>query len=368
MTKNQKEENKKFWNALNLIEGLGPKNLQKLANYFSSPQIAWKASLIELKQAGLSHKLAEKIIYQRTKLDPEKEWEKLKQYQIKTLSWEEKDYPALLKEISNPPALLYYKGNFQFNSAPALAIVGSRKFTSYGKQVAYSLARDLAQAGIIIVSGMALGIDSIAHQSALENNGTTLAVLGNSLEDHHIHPRSNFQLSQQIQQKGLLISDYPLGTPANSYTFPARNRLMAGLTLGTLVIEATPQSGTLITARLALEFNREVFAVPGSILSPSSQGSHQLIQQGAKLITNAQDILNELNLAQEQIKEKTRQDFPLSNTEKQILKHISSEPIHINQLIKLSRLNTADLISNLTLLEMKGFTKDIGGQNYILLT
>ncbi len=366
----QKEENKIFWNALNLIKGLGPKNMQILANSFSSAQNIWKASKKDLEKTNLSSSLIEKIIQQRKNINPEREWQKLLQHQIKILTIEEENYPQLLKEIPNPPFLIYYKGNGLFNQSPALAIVGSRKFTSYGKQVAYSLTKELVQAGITIVSGMALGIDSIAHKASLENQGTTFAILGNSLEDKFIYPRNHFHLAQQIQEQGLLISDYPLGTPASSYTFPARNRLMAGLTLGTIIIEATRKSGTLITARLALEFNREVFAVPGSILSPSSFGPHKLIQQGAKLVTQTQDILNELNLtsfAKEKEKRKKEYQDKLSQEEKKIIQHLSQEPLHINQLAQLSHLEISTLTSFLTLLEIKNLIKDIGGKNYILL-
>jgi DNA processing protein len=247
-----------------------------------------------------------------------------------------------------------------------VAIVGSRKFTAYGKQVTLSLARDLANAGITVVSGMAIGVDTFAHMGALEAGGQTLAILGSSLEDKNIGPRVNFNLSKNIINNGALISDYPLDTPATPRTFPARNRLMAGLTLGTIIVEAAPASGTMITASMALDFNREVFAVPGSIFSPASVGTNQLIKNGAKIVTSVNDILEELNLEKFTAEKEIKKIIPASPEEEIILKMLSHEPTHIDRIIKLSKMNTSGASSTLIILEMKGIIKDIGGQNYIL--
>jgi len=248
-----------------------------------------------------------------------------------------------------------------------VSIVGSRKFTTYGKQAAFAFARDLAQTGIAIVSGMALGIDAMAHRGALDGRGKTIAVMGSSLEDYNIGPRTNFGLSREIIENGCLVSEYPLGTPATAGTFPTRNRIMAGLTLGTLIIEAARESGSLITAGLALEFNREVFAIPGSIFSPQSEGTNDLIKSGAKLVSSSKDILEELKIEQLQSAEKIRRAIPESKEEEIVLKKLSHEPIHIDIIIKLAKLETSVTSSTLSILEMKGVIKDIGGQNYILL-
>ena len=252
-----------------------------------------------------------------------------------------------------------------FNMAPMVSIVGSRKFTSYGSQAAHVLARELASAGITIVSGMAIGIDSVAHRSTLDKQGQTVAVLGNSLDDAHIYPRVNFNLSREIMDSGALVSDYPIATSASEFTFPARNRIIAGLSLGTLVVEAGEKSGALITAELALEFNREVFAVPGSIFSQQSAGTIALLKKGAKPVTGIKDILEELNLNE------VRKNPPVKNyhcekpEEKTLLNLLSSDPVHIDNLVKLSKMGTADVASTLAIMEIKGWTKNIGGQNYI---
>jgi DNA processing protein len=224
----------------------------------------------------------------------------------------------------------------------------------------------LARAGIAVVSGLALGIDSFAHRGALEGGGKTIAVLGSSLEDQNIGPRTNFELSRDIMESGALVSEFPVGVTSLPGNFPARNRIMAGMTLGTLVIEAAVDSGSLITASLALEFNREVFALPGSVFSPQSEGTNKLIKSGAKLVTNIADILEELNIEQVKAAEKVKKIIPASAEEEIILKKLSHEPTHIDNITKLTKLEASVISSTLAIMEMKGMVKNIGGQNYIL--
>lgn len=355
-----------YLNAINRINGVGPQKLKIMMSHFESGEKIWNSSLEELLVSGINEKLAQTIIREREQINPQEEWERLEKENIKAISFDSPHYPAYLKEIPSAPYLLYMKGNYDFNSAPMIAIVGSRKFTAYGKQVALSLARDLAQAGITVVSGMAIGIDTFAHTGSLEAGGKTLAVLGSSLEDRNIGPRVNFNLSRNIINNGALISDYPLDTLATPRTFPARNRLMAGITLGTIIVEAAPASGTMITASMALDFNREVFAVPGSIFSPASVGTNQLIKNGAKIVNSVNDILEELNLEKFRTEKEIKEIIPNSKEEENILKFLSHEPVHIDRIIKLSKMNTSSASSTLIILEMKGVIKDIGGQNYIL--
>jgi len=358
----------KHLNALNLINGLGPQKMRRLLGVFGNSENIWKANFEELKKSGISENLAQIIIGKRESIDPDLEWEKLEKENISVVTLENENYPQLLREIPHPPYILYRKGNFaDFNGQPMLAIVGSRKFTSYGKQVAYTFAHDLARAGIIIVSGMALGIDAIAHQGALDAGGKTIAVLGSSLEEKNISPRTNFELSRRIMDSGALLSDYPLGVPSTPANFPVRNRLMAGMTLGTIVVEAAEDSGSLITANLALEFNREVFAVPGSVFSPVSIGTNNLIRSGAKIAASVKDILEELNIERRTEIEKAKKIIPASPAEVNLLKILSHEPLHIDKIIKLSKLETSTASSTLSLMEMKGMVKNIGGQNYITL-
>jgi DNA processing protein len=357
----------KFLNALNKINGVGSQKMRLLLNFFKSSENIWKSNLSDLIQSGIGEDLAEKIVAGREKLNPEKEWEWMEKENVRMLTVEDKNYPNLLREIPNPPYILYVKGEFDCNSAPLVAIVGSRKFSSYGKQAAYSFARELTQAGVIVVSGMAFGIDSVAHLGAMEAGGKTIAVLGNSLESAAIYPRANLDLSKKIVNNGLLVSEYPVGTTMQKGTFPARNRIMAGMTLGTLVVEAAKESGSLITANLALEFNREVFSIPGPIFVESSEGTNELIKKGAKLVTNAKEILEELNLEKVEQIRKAREIIPATKEEEIVLKILSAEPTHIDNIIKLTKLKTAAISSTLIMMEMKGMIKNIGGQNYIIL-
>ncbi len=357
-----------YLNALNKINGIGSQKMKLLIDFFKTPENAWKANLENLKKSGIGEKLAEKMASERSGINPDKEWEKLQKENIKIITLPDENYPKLLKEIPNPPYTLYVKGNFNFNSQPLLAVVGSRKFTSYGKQAAFELCQGLVRAGVAVVSGLAFGIDAIAHQSSLEANGKTIAVLGNSLDEKNIAPRANFDLARRIvESEGTLISEFPIETTAAPGTFPARNRIMAGMTLGTLVIEAAQDSGSLITANLALEFNREVFAVPGSIFGSQSAGTNNLIKSGAKMVTGIKDILDELKLEQQKEIEKVRKIIPGNSEEEKILNILSGESLHIDNIIKLSKLKTATALSTISIMEMKGMVKNIGGQNYIIL-
>ncbi len=373
----------KYLNALNKIQGVGSQKIKILLDFFGSAESIWRASLIELKKTNIADDLAEKIASERLKINPDEEWGKLEEEKIKMMTVDDSNYPRFLREIPNPPYTLYIKsqpetdqplagannlsGTFDFNESPMLAVVGSRKFTQYGKQVAEKLAYDLSKAGLTIVSGLALGIDSFAHRAALEAGGKTVAVLGSSLEDKMIGPRNNFELSRNIINSGALVSYYTLGTSSLPGNFPARNRIMAGMTLGTLVVEAAEDSGSLITASLALEFNREVFAVPGSIYSPQAEGSNKLIKSGAKIITSVKDILEELRIEEKVEIEKIRKIIPATLEEERILKILSPDPLHIDTIAKMAKLGSSAVSSTLAIMEMKGMIKNIGGQNYIAL-
>ena len=215
---------------------------------------------------------------------------------IKSISFEDKNYTKLLKEIKNPPEVLYYKGEFATNEN-YFAIVGTRRCSTYGKEIALEIAGQLSEAGLTIVSGLAPGIDTFCHQAVVERKGKTIAVLGTGIDDQSIYPKSNIKLAKKILETGgCLISEYPPGTPGTQFTFPQRNRIISGLSLGVLVVEAKEKSGALITAQWAKKQGRKIFAVPGPIHSLNSKGCHYLIKQGAKLVENANDILRELNL------------------------------------------------------------------------
>lgn len=356
-----------YLNALNKIPGIGSQKINLLLDFFGEPKNVWRASIEELKASSVGEKLAEKIAACRTEINPEVEWEKILRYNIRIITLGDNDYPKLLKEIHNPPYLLYARGEVDVLASPMISIVGSRKYTSYGSQVASTFAKDLVNAGFTVISGMAIGIDTLAHRGALDAGGKTIAILGSGIDDFHIYPRINFNLSQEIIENGCVISDYPLETPALSTNFPARNRIIAGMSLGTLIVEAGEKSGTLITAQLALEYGREVFSVPGSIFSAQSIGTHELIKKGAKLVENVKDILEELHWNGEKETKVREPKIPSSPEEEILLRVLSHETLHIDKIRQLSKLGTAQVSSMLAMMEMKGWVKNIGGQNYILL-
>ena len=356
----------KYLNSLNKISGLGTKRMQILISFFETGENIWKADLDNLVASGIGEKTSANIINERKNINPDEEWFKLEKENIQVIALNNPAYPQLLKESFNPPFLLYIKGSLDLISSPAIAIVGARKCSSYGSQVTFSLAKDLAAAGLIVVSGMAFGVDSFAHRGALENSGKTIAVLGNSLDDKNIYPRENFNLSREIVENGALISEYPIETPAGPLTFPARNRIVAGLTLGTVVVEAGEKSGALITADMALNCNREVFSVPGPISSPVSFGTNNLIKNGARVVTGVKDILEELDLNESMVPKEKIVKNPATQEEKILLEILSTDPLHIDNISKLAKLQTSICSSVLSMMEIKGWVKNIGGQNYII--
>jgi len=361
------QEDKIHLNALYLLSGVGSVTLRKLARFFPDFKSAWEAPLELLLQAGIGPQSAENICQKRNAINPQEEWGKVLKYGIDIVSWNDDSYPPLLKQIPNPPFLLYFKGDINVCRQLPVAVVGSRKYSSYGAQAVEQIVKRLSEAGVTIISGLALGIDGLAHRAALESGGRTVAILGNSLDEPNIYPRYHYSLSQEIvEHDGCVISEYPIPTPAAAGTFPARNRLIAGISLGTLVIEAGEKSGSLITAQWALEFNREIFAVPGSIFSSQSEGTNALIKQGAKLVGSVSDILEELNI-NESTKEKNVpiEIVPENEEEKLILKSLSTEPVHIDKLARVTKLRTMTISSAITIMEMKGWIKNIGGNNYI---
>ncbi|MDO8687563.1 MAG: DNA-processing protein DprA, partial [Dehalococcoidales bacterium] len=283
------DKNLKYWVGFSLIPGIGRVRLTQLENHFGNLVDAWKATPAELKQSGLDEGSIRAVISCRTKISLEAELEKLDRYGVKVLTYHDPDYPSRLKEIYDHPPVLYLRGSLLPEDEWCLSVVGTRRATVYGRQVTEEIVTDLARNKITIVSGLAKGIDTVAHHSALEAGGRTLAVFGCGLDT--VYPSENAELARRIMQQGAIISEYPLGTKPKPEHFPRRNRIMSGLSLGVLVIEAGDTSGAMITAHLALEQNREVFAIPGSILSPASQGTNHLIQEGAKLVTDYTDIL-----------------------------------------------------------------------------
>ena len=282
---------------------------------------------------------------------------------IRILKIEDKNYPKLLKEIKEPPKVLYYRGELNPGDQ-CFAIVGTRRCSDYGKQVALEMAGDLAEAGLIIVSGLAPGIDTFAHTATVERKKRTIAVLGTGIDEKTIYPQSNLKLAQRILETGgCLISEYPPGTPGSKFTFPQRNRIISGLSLGVLVVEAKEKSGALITANWAKKQGRKIFAIPGLIHSLNSKGPHYLIKNGAKLVENANDILEELNLPKS-----THPGEVLGETEEEnlILETLKEGPLDIDKIIEKTKLPAATVASTLSILEIKGKVRNLGNNVYAI--
>lgn len=283
-------------------------------------------------------------------------------FEIKTLKIEDKNYPKILKKIKDPPKILYYLGEIKLKEN-CFSIVGTRRCSSYGKQIAFEIAGDLAEAGLTIVSGMAPGIDTFVHRAVLEKGKRTIAVLGTGLDEKSIYPKSNLKLAKKILENGgCLISEYPPGTSGTKFTFPKRNRIISGLSIGVLVVEAPEKSGALITAEYAFSQKRKVFAIPGPIYSKTSKGCHYLIKKGAKLVENANDILKELNLPLQSFS-----FFEGENEEENlILASLKEGALYIDKIIEKTKLSAAKVASTLAILEIKGKVKNLGGNIYAI--
>ena len=358
-------ENRRFWVALSRIGGIGPVRLGRLIAHFAeAPEAAWRASGQELLAAGLEPHWVEQIVAERPRLDPDAEWMGIERAGARVLMPGDAEYPARLREIHNAPPLLYIRGALLAGDDLALAVVGTRRATAYGRTVTERLVADLVAAGLTIVSGLARGIDAVAHRTALEAEGRTIAVLGSGLDI--IYPGEHRALAARIAERGALLSDYPLGTQPDATNFPARNRIISGLSRGVLITEAPLASDARITVNYAVEQSREVFAVPGSILSAASATPNQLIQEGAKLVCSAADILAELNLPATTEQPRLADVLPVTPTEAALLDRLSADPQHIDDLGLATSLSAAEAGAALAMLELKGLVRQVGGQQYVL--
>lgn len=357
----------KYWVALSSFAKFGPIRFKKLRKHFPDMENAFNASAKELESAGIEKSIAEEFTIARTDINPDKLLSGLAAENIQVITANDKTYPKLLAQIYDPPQLFYLKGRLMPEDEFALAVVGARKYTGYGKQVAENIVKDLARNKLTIVSGLALGIDALAHYSALEAGGRTIAVLGSGLDKQSIYPSDNRYIADKIiAGGGAIISEYPIGTPPLRHNFPQRNRIVSGMSLGTLVIEAGEKSGALITARHALEQNREVFAVPGNIFSPVSIGPNNLIKLGAKAVTEAKEIMETLDLMQAASYIENKKIIPETKEENVVLSCLSREPLHINEIIRLAKLDINIINSTLIMMEMKGMVRNLGNMQYVL--
>ena len=358
----------KYWLALNSLPNVGPVTVKRLWNHFGSARAVWEADEENiLKIEGITKPVLKSFLENRKQINLEAELEAILKSKIKVLTLEDEDYPTGLKNVYDPPPVLYVKGEILKADEKALGIVGTRKASRYGLETARKLALELASLGITIVSGMALGIDTAAHKGALEAKGRTIAVFGCGVDV--LFPPENKDLAREIELSGALVSEFPVGTKVEKGYFPRRNRIISGLSLGVIVVEGHYDSGAMITAKLALEYNREVFAVPGSIEISQSKGPHWLIKQGAKLIESAEDVLEELKcvLPKKEVKPLGRDYGDLSAEEQKIIEILSSEPKHIDDLTLVTGFPSAQVAGLLTLLELKKVVKQSPGKIFSLV-
>lgn len=358
-------DERSYWVALNLVKGIGAVRFRQLLEFFGTAELAWQAPQSAWSSAGIPQRVVNNFSLVRQQVDLERVLEKIAAGNMRVITWLDGDYPRRLKEIDQSPPVLFIRGTINVEDDWAVAVVGTRRVTPYGRQVADEIGRFLAQNGVTVVSGLARGVDAIAHQSALQAGGRTFAVLGSGVDV--IYPPEHRKLAAEIIQQGAVISDYPVGTQPDGVNFPPRNRIISGLSLATVVVEAGEKSGALITAEFAVDQGRDVFAVPGSILAAQSQGTNRLIEQGARPLLKMSEILESLKLEQIPEKQQTRKLNPMSKEEQRLLEQLSSEPVHIDQLCELTGLPITNVSATLTMMELKGFVTQVGGMNYVAM-
>jgi len=358
------EVERQYWIAFSRVPRVGKVRVAQLEAHFGTLERAWSGSAGELRAAGLDTAAVNACVEARARVEPARELELLERHGVHAVTWHDAAYPRQLREVYDRPPVLFVRGSIEPADEWAVAVVGTRRVTVYGRQAAEEMARGLAQNRVTVVSGLARGVDAVAHRAALEAGGRTIAVLACGLD--MVYPPEHKRLAEDIAARGALISDYPVGTQPRSEFFPRRNRILSGISLGVLVIEGDIKSGALITARQALEQNREVFAVPGSIYSPNSRGTNKLIQEGeAKLTLTVEDVLAELNLSMAAHQIEMTELVPADDAEMALLRLLSAEPTYIDDVRRQSGLPIAAVTSTLAMLELKGLVRQVGRMNYV---
>lgn len=358
---NVSSEEKAYWVALVQFRAFGAVRMSRLMRHFGSGKRAFESSAGALVEAGIEPQIASRFLQERIHIDPEALMRELDVQGVQAVTVQDDIYPPLLKEIYDAPAVLFLRGALPDPARRHIAVVGSRKASEYGTRVTQEMVKSLAEAGVVIVSGLAYGIDAIAHDTTLTAGGTTMAVLGSGVDDNSIYPSQHRALASRILASGgALLSEFPLGTNPLKQNFPFRNRIIAGICHGTLVVEAALKSGSLITARCALESGRDVYAVPGSIHSETSQGPHNLIKLGATPVTCVQDLFG-----LEEIPAPVEHSYqPRGEEETALWNRLSTTPVHIDEIIRATQLPSQKAGSTLTMLEIKGAVRHHGGQFY----
>lgn len=362
------------WLALTMTPGIASRLSARLLEEFGSPEEVFRAPLPRLERCNLPAAVAQAVYKKQAYKRAEKEIASIRGIEnLRLVNWTDPEYPAMLREIYDPPTLLYVRGNAEVLTMPCVSIVGTRKPTLYGTQMAERLGRELAARGVTVVSGMARGIDAIAHQGAMAANGRAIGVLGTGV--NVCYPKENKKLYEKVLERGAIISEFPLGTHPSPENFPIRNRIVAGMPHGVVVVEGAQYSGSLITARLAMEFGREVFAVPGNVTQPVSFAPNQLIRQGAKLVTNGEDVIEDLPtpiraiLVRAEAPESEQRNLlaaaSLNSSEKKIYELLAIDlPVHIDDIVERSGLNSSEVLATLFDLEMKGIVRQLPGKQF----
>lgn len=353
---------KNYLIALSAFIPFGPARLGVLLSYFKDPAKIWRLTAEELLEVGLSKRLVNEFLAFRSGFNIEDYLERLKRFSLRCLVKGEKDYPSNLAEIDSAPWVLYVWGDFKERDKDAVAVVGSRKMSAYGREVTEKFSFELAEAGVTIISGLARGIDTVSHQASLAAGGRTIAVVGSGLDV--IYPPENRALALKIARNGAVVSEYPLGYPALRMNFAARNRIISGLAKAVLVVEGAEKSGTLLTASHAAGQGRQVFAVPGQITSPLSFAPHFLIRNGVKIAFDSRDLLEELDIQFRVDRDKVEALFPADEEEKKILLTLFAEPLHLDEIARISGLTVAEVSGKLMMMELKGLVKSLGGGVY----
>lgn len=360
----QPQPHQQFWLGLHLIPNFGIARISQLLAHFESPEALWNEPDHSLMRLDLPRDMLRVFCEARRSINLERELEAVVRAGAHLLTLDDQAYPELLRQLPHRPPVLYIRGNLQSDEDKCVAIVGTRKTSKYGKNIAHRLSGELAQQGFTIVSGMALGIDTAAHRGALQAGGRTIAILGTGIDI--IYPRENRELAQAIEANGALVSELPLGRKPLAKNFPQRNRLISGMCLGVLVAEAPERSGALNTVSHALDQGREVFAVPHNVFSQTGRGCNLLIQDGAKLVASVEDILDELDVShiKVQTQMQTERLQPANDTEDAIFQQLSADPIHVDLIVRHTQLPTATVTSTLTMLELKGLAESAGPMQY----
>jgi DNA processing protein len=355
---------KQYWVALSRVSGIGPARVRLLLSRFGDVESAWNATLGDLIGAGLEGRAAEALVTARKMVDPAREWDRLKAAGVTALTWEDSDYPSRLREVDSAPPVLYVLGELTPADDWAVGVVGTRKVTTYGRGATEQIVGEIASAGITVVSGLARGVDTVAHSAALDAGGRTIAIMGSGVDV--IYPPENRSLVRRIVEegRGAVVSEQPLGADPDAPNFPARNRIISGMSHGVLVVEAGAKSGALITVRFALEQGRDVFAVPGPITSRMSDGPNGLLKRGAKCVTGGADILEELGMGMVQEHVAAVKALPADPTERMLLDLLGDAPLHIDELTNGSGLPASTVSAVLTMMELKGMVRHLGGMQY----